>query len=142
MVDFAKRNLPFDNDKLSEIEMKANLIENKSFEFAVRIVNLCKYLRYDKEEFIMSKQLLKCGTSIGANVSEAERGQTMPDFLTKMNIALKESNETHFWIRLLYRTDYIDNKMFESLENDLREIIRILMAICKTTNETINTNNG
>ncbi|MBE6650157.1 MAG: four helix bundle protein [Ruminococcaceae bacterium] len=120
--------------------MKENLIENKSFEFAVRIVNLYKYLRFEKQEFVMSKQLLKCGTSIGANISEAERGQTTPDFLSKMNIALKESNETHFWLKLLHRTDYIDRKMFESMENDIIEIIRILMAICKTTNESINYN--
>ena len=120
--------------------MKENLIENKSFEFAVRIVNLCKYLRDEKHEFTLSNQLLKCGTSIGANVSEAERGQTAPDFFAKMNIALKESNETHFWLRLLYRTEYIDKKMFDSIEKDVREIIKILTAICRTTSESISNN--
>ncbi len=84
-----------------------NVIEIKSFDFAVRIVNLYKHLTNDKKEFILSKQLLKSGTSIGANASEAEKAQTKADFNAKLNIALKESNETHYWLRLLYRTDYL-----------------------------------
>ena len=83
----------------------------------------------------MSKQLLRCGTSIGANVSEAEKGQSKADFTAKMNIALKEANETYYWLRLLYATGYLDNKMFESIENDIKELIAILTAICKKTNE-------
>ena len=112
-----------------------NVIEEKSFAFAIRIVNLNKYLTSDKKELIMSKQLLRCGTSIGANVSEAERGQSRADFTAKMNIALKEANETYYWIRLLHATEYLDNKMFESIENDIKELIAILTAICKKTNE-------
>ena len=115
--------------------MSENIIEKKSFTFAIRIVNLCKYLTSDKKELIMSKQLLRCGTSIGANVSEAEKGQSRADFTAKMNIALKEANETYYWLRLLNATEYLDNKMFESIENDIKELVAILTAICKKTNE-------
>ena len=115
--------------------MSENIIEKKSFTFAIRVVNLYKYLTSDKKELIMSKQLLRCGTSIGANISEAERGQSRADFTAKMNIALKEANETHYWLRLLNATEYLDNKMFESIENDIKELVAILTAICKKTNE-------
>ena len=108
-------------------------VADKSFEFAVRIVNLGKYLRYDKKEYVLSKQLLRSGTSIGANVHEGRRAQTRADFLAKMSIAPKEANETHYWLRLLYRTEYLTKKEFRSLEADVDEILRILTAICKTT---------
>ena len=88
----------------------------------------------EKKEFILAKQLLRSGTSIGANVAEAQKGQTKPDFNTKMNIALKEANETYYWLRLLYRTDYLNEKEYKSLEKDVDEIIAILMSICKKTN--------
>ena len=120
--------------------MKSASVE-KSFEFAVRIVNLNKYLINEKKEYVLSKQLLRCGTSIGANVSEAQRGQTMPDFTTKMCIALKEANETEYWLRLLYKTDYLDKKQFESLHKDVTELITILTSICKTSQEKIQNNN-
>lgn len=112
-----------------------NIIENKSFDFAVRIVNLYKFLSYEKKEFVLSKQLLRCGTSIGANVAEAQRGQTTPDFNSKMNTALKEANETQYWLRLLYRTEYLTRQEFLSLDNDINEIISILVSICKKTNK-------
>ena len=112
-----------------------NAIEEKSFNFSIRIVNLYKYLTADKKEFVMSKQLLKSGTSIGANVAEAQRGQTKPDFNTKMNIALKEANETQYWLKLLYKTEYISEKEYLRIENDIREIIAILVSICKRTNK-------
>ena len=115
--------------------MSENIIEKKSFTFAIRIVNLYKYLTSDKKELIISKQLLRCGTSIGANVSEAEKGQSRADFTAKMNIALKEANETYYWLRLLNATGYLDNKMFESIESDIKELVAILTAICKKTNE-------
>ena len=115
--------------------MSENIIEKKSFTFAIRIVYLYKYLTSDKKELIMSKQLLRCGTSIGANVSEAEKGQSRADFTAKMNIALKEANETYYWLRLLNATEYLDNKMFESIESDIKELVAILTAICKKTNE-------
>ena len=107
----------------------------KSFEFAVRIVNVYKFITAEYKEYIMSKQLLRCGTSIGANVAEAQRGQSKADFISKMSVALKEANETHYWIRLLYRTEYLSKTQFESLETDILEIIRLLMAICKTANQ-------
>ena len=112
-----------------------NIIENKSFDFAVRIVNLYKYLSCDKKEFVLSKQLLRSGTSIGANVSEAEKAQTKADFNAKMNIALKEANETHYWLRLLKETEYLTDSEFESMQYDVKEIIAILVSICKKTNQ-------
>ena len=112
--------------------MEENIIADKSLDFAVRIVNVYKYLRYEKHESVMSKQLLRSGTSIGANIAEGERGQTKPDFRTKMSIALKEANETKYWLTLLRRTDYLSEKEFESLEKDIKEILAILMAICKS----------
>ena len=115
----------------------ANIIEDKSFEFAVRIVNLYKFLNFEKKEYVMSKQLLRCGTSIGANIAEAQRGQTTPDFNSKMNTALKEANETQYWLRLLYRTGYLTNQEFSSLNDDISEIISILVSICKKTNKKI-----
>ena len=114
--------------------MNENIIEIKSFDYAVRIVNLYRYLTEEKKEVVLSKQLLRSGTSIGANVAEAERGQTKPDFNAKMNVALKEANETYYWLRLLYKTGYINEKEFESIKEDTKEIIAILMSICKKTN--------
>ena len=108
-------------------------VADKSFEFAVRIVNLCKYLRYKKKEFVLSKQLLRSGTSIGANVSEAQRGQSKADFHAKMTIALKEANETLYWIRLLHRTDYLTKTQYDSIYKDIDELLRILTAICKSS---------
>ena len=110
------------------------IVENKSFDFAVRIVNLYKYLAYEKQEYVLSKQLLRSGTSIGANVAEAQKAQTRPDFNTKMNIALKEANETYYWLRLMHKTDYLTDVEFNSIEPDIKELIAILTAICKKTN--------
>ena len=115
--------------------MGQNIVSDKSFEFAVRIVNVYKYLTQEYKEYVMSKQLLRCGTSIGANVSEAQRGQRKADFRAKMNIALKEANETNYWLRLLFRTDFLDETQFQSLEADIGEILGLLTAICKTTDE-------
>ena len=111
-----------------------SIIEKKSFDFAVRTVNLYRHLTSEKKEFILSKQLLRSGTSIGANVAEGERGQTKPDFNSKMNIALKEANETYYWLRLLYETDFLTENEFKSIEADIKEIIAILISICKKTN--------
>ena len=114
--------------------MMKNIIENKSFDFAVRIVNFYKYIIDDKREFVLSKQLLRSGTSIGANVAEAERAQSRADFAAKMSVALKESNETLYWLRLLNATDYITNEEFSSMQKDLDELISLLVSICKKTN--------
>lgn len=112
-----------------------SIIENKSFEFAIRTVNLYKHLITEKKEYVMSKQLLKSGTSIGANVSEGEQGQTKADFHSKMCIALKESNETYYWLRLLFATEYLTEKEYLSMEPDIKEIIALLTSICKTTQQ-------
>ena len=113
--------------------MSDSVIENKSFQFAIRIVNLYKHLTTEKKEYVLSKQLLRCGTSIGANVSEAEHGQSRADFYSKLSISLKEAHETYYWLRLLYETNFLSEKEFVSLETDIKEIIIILTSICKTT---------
>ena len=110
-----------------------NLIENKSFYFAVRIVKLCNYLHNEKKEYVLSNQILKSGTSIGANVVEAQQAQSKKDFLSKVNIALKEAYETDYWLRLLKETKYITFSQFENLYKDCIEIIKILISIVKTT---------
>jgi len=111
-----------------------NIIVDKSFDFAVRIVNLNKYLNNEQKEYVLSKQLLRSGTSIGANVSEAERAQSKADFISKMSIALKEANETNYWLKLLYKTDYLNKSQYDSINTDINELISILIAICKTSN--------
>ena len=115
--------------------MAENMIETKSFDFAVRIVNLYKHLNSDKKEYVLSKQLLRSGTSIGANVSETQRGQSKADFTAKMSIALKEANETYYWIKLLFKTDYLTEQQYLSLQNDITEIIKLLVSICKSSNK-------
>ena len=110
-----------------------NIIETKSFDFAVRIVNLYKYLTDNKNEYVLSKQLLRSGTSIGANVAEAEQAQSKPDFKSKMSIALKEAYEVDYWIKLLYHTNYLNQKEFHSIFKDNDEIICLLVAICKSS---------
>lgn len=109
-----------------------NIIVVKSKAFAIRIVKLSKFLNDSKKEFILSKQIIKSGTSIGANVKEAIRGQSKADFYAKMNIALKEASETEYWLEILNETDYIDNNLFESLYSDCQELIKILISITKT----------
>ena len=109
-----------------------NVIVDKSKFFAIRIVNAYKYLTQEKCEFVMSKQLLRSGTSIGANVKEAIRGQSKPDFYSKLNIALKEASETEYWLEILYETEYNDKKLFDSINSDCQELIKLLVSITKT----------
>lgn len=116
-----------------ENEVKqGNVTESKSFDFAVRIVNLYKHLTTVKNEYVLSKQLLRSGTSIGANVTEAERAQSTPDFYSKMSIALKEANETDYWLRLLHKTEYLTDMEYSSISKDISEIISLLVSITKT----------
>jgi len=115
-----------------------NIIEEKSFSFAIRIVKLCKYINSEKNERVLSNQLLRSGTSIGANIFEAEKGQTKADFYSKMTIALKEANETYYWLKLMFKTDYLSKEEFESIETDIKEICSILVSITKTTKESLN----
>ena len=111
--------------------MTENVIVRKSYAFAVRNVNLQKYLAKQKHEYIMSRQICKSGTSIGANIAEAQRAQSTADFVSKLKIALKEANETQYWLNLLHDTGYLTSKEFESLHGALLEILKILTAICK-----------
>jgi four helix bundle protein len=110
-----------------------NIIQKKSYLFAVRIVKLNKYLVNEKKEFVLSKQVLKSGTSIGANVEEAIGGQSKPDFFFKMTIAYKEARETHYWLRLLRDTDYLDENSADSLIKDIEELLKIITAIQKSS---------
>ena len=114
--------------------MNENVVVEKSLDFAVRIVNLNKYLTREHNEYIMSKQLLRCGTSIGANVAEAQRGQSKADFAAKMSIALKEASETEYWLKLLHRTEYLSEEQYDSIYADIQELLGILVAICRTSN--------
>ena len=112
-----------------------NAIREKSFQFAVRIVKLCKYLQAEQREFTLTKQLLRCGTSIGANVAESQQAQSRADFISKLNIALKESCETDYWLRLMYETQYLTSEEFQSIIVDCHEIEKLLISIIKSLKE-------
>ena len=112
-------------------------VKFKSKKFAVRIVNLYKYLCEDKKEYVLSKQLLRSGTSIGANVAESECAISKRDFLNKIYIALKECSETIFWLELLYETGYLNEKEYISINNDCEEIRKMMSATTKTINSTL-----
>ena len=113
----------------------ANAIQDKSRAFAIDIINCYKFLVEEQHEYVLSKQLLRCGTSIGANTRESKNAQSRNDFLNKLCIALKEADETDYWLDLLHATCYIDDKMYDSLANDCNEIIKILTSIIKTLRE-------
>ena len=112
-----------------------NLIADKSKAFAIRIIQLFQYLQSEKKEFIMTKQLLRSGTSIGANIRESVYTQSDKDFRSKLSIALKESSETACWLELLVETDYLVKQEFESIYNDCIEIIKILTSIINTNSK-------
>ena len=120
--------------------MKENILRKKSFDFAVRIVNLFKYLKDDKKEFILSKQILRSGTSVGAMVRESEHAQSKADFINKLSIAQKEINETIYWLELMIETNYIDRTQFESLNSDALELIRLITSSLKTAKQSLATN--
>ena len=115
-----------------------SVVAGKSLDFAVRIVKLCSYLCDEKQEHIMSKQLLRSGTSIGANVKEALYAQSDKDFLSKMSIALKEASETEYWLELLKRTEYLTEEQYKSVYNDCIEILKLLISITGTLKKTAN----
>jgi four helix bundle protein len=108
-----------------------NAVVDKSKAFALRIIKLHKYL-CGKDEFVLSRQLLRCGTGIGANVKEAVRGQSKADFYAKLNIALKEASETEYWLELLFESEYIEKPAFGSIYADCQELLRLLVSITKT----------
>ncbi len=120
-----------DNEQL---KMK-NVIKTKSFLFSVKIVNLYKLLVQEKKEFVISKQLLRSGSSIGALVRESEHAESKADFIHKLSIALKEANETEYWLDLLKETDYIGEKEYISFQADLKEILKLLISIIKTSKQ-------
>jgi four helix bundle protein len=112
-------------------------LRSKSFDFALRIVKVGKYLRDEHHEYVLSKQLLRSGTAIGALVREAEQAESRADFVHKLAIALKEANETEYWVELLHESDYIDTTGFESLSADTKELLKLLTAIIKTTKRSL-----
>ena len=116
--------------------MRENILKIKSYAFALRVVKLYKYLCSNKE-YVLSKQVLRSGTAVGALVSEAEFGQSKADFVSKLSIALKEANETFYWLKLLKDSEYLDKKMYESIEPDIEELIKLLVSSIKTTKRSI-----
>jgi four helix bundle protein len=113
--------------------MKDNPLQDKSYQFAIRIVKLSQFLQQEKKEFVLSKQVLRSGTAIGALIREAEFGQSKADFANKMSISLKEANETDYWLCLLKDTDLITESQLESLQPDCKEIIAMLVSTVKTS---------
>lgn len=113
--------------------MKDNVIQSKSYLFALRCIKLYQFLTLEKREFVLANQVLRSGTSIGANVEEADAAQSKKDFISKLSIALKEAKETHYWIRLLHDSHYLDKNLADSLIKDCTELIAILTSILKTS---------
>lgn len=113
--------------------MKNNIIEIKSKGFAIRIIRLFQHLGKSRSEYVLSKQILRSGTSVGANIREAVNGQSRADFIAKLSISLKEASETQYWLELLYATDYITKDELESINNDCAELIALLTAVLKTS---------
>jgi four helix bundle protein len=117
--------------------MKESILAEKSFDFAIRIINLYKYLSENKKEFVLSKQLLRSGTAIGALQSEGHFAESKADFIHKYGIAQKECNETIYWLKLIYRTDFINKKEFDSLETDAIELLKIITASILTAKKSL-----
>jgi four helix bundle protein len=122
--------LKIENGKL---RMGKNVVKEKSFAFALRIVKLCRYLNEDKREYVLGKQLLRSGTAIGALVREAEQAESKADFIHKMAIALKEANETDYWIELLFQSGTINQKEYDSIQPEIVELCKLLTSIIKTS---------
>jgi four helix bundle protein len=114
-------------------EVKNNILKDKSFQFSLVIISVYKKLSIEQREFILSKQFLRSGTAIGALYREAEHAESKPDFIHKLSISLKEANETKYWIDLLYQSDYLNQSDFDTLNLACTELIRLLVAIIKTS---------
>ena len=134
----------FSIQKGSQFKMKDNILYTKSIAFAIRCVNLYKHLTTEKKEFVLSKQLLRSGTSVGANIRESRNAQSPADFINKLSIALKEADETQYWFELLHHTDFITDEEFTSINADVDELISILTSVIKKakTKLTMNINQG
>lgn len=115
--------------------MRENIVQKKSFYFALRIIKLSRYLRQENREYILSKQILRSGTAIGALIREAEHAQSKADFINKMSIALKEANETDYWIELLFQSGEISEQSYSSIKQDISELLKLLVSIIKTTKQ-------
>lgn len=113
--------------------MKDNFLLNKSKKFAVRVINLYKFLNSEKNEYVLSEQLLRSGTSIGANIREANHAQTKKEFISKMQISLKEASETEYWLELLFETKFISEVEFKRIYSDCSELNKLLIASLKTS---------
>lgn len=120
---------------------KGNVLQEKSYRFAIRIIKLAHFLKEKKKEQVLSKQIVRCGTSIGANIEEASGAQSDNDFIAKLHISLKEAKETHYWLRLLRDTDYITQEQAESMIEDVNEIITLLTKSLKTIKARKSKNN-
>jgi four helix bundle protein len=112
-----------------------NVIRDKSFQFALRIVKLYRYLTEEKKEYVLSKQILRSGTAIGALIREAQHAESKADFIHKLSIALKEANETDYWIELLFQSGYIEQRSYQSIHNDIDELLSLLVAIVKKSKQ-------
>lgn len=117
--------------------MRDNIIKTKSFAFSLRIVKLYKYLKEVHNEYVLSKQILRSGTAIGALIYESEHAESKADFIHKLSIALKEANETNYWLELLHRSEFISTKEFESIYKDLEELLKLLVSIIKTSKQNL-----
>jgi len=117
------------------LDKRENIIKEKTYAFALRVIKLYNYLIETNKEYVLSKQILRSGTSIGANVEEAIGGHSKKDFIARIQIAYKEAREVHYWLRLLRDSNYIDDKLAESLLSDCEEIVAILTAILKTSKD-------
>lgn len=115
--------------------MAENVVLDKSFDFAVRIVELSKYLMQEKREFVLSKQILRSGTAIGARVRESQHAESNADFVHKLSIALKEANETDYWLLLLYKTSYLTENQYASLTADMEALLKLLVSIIKSSKQ-------
>lgn len=119
------------------ITMKENVLKTKSFDFAVRIVKLYKFLKKEHNEFILSQQIVRSGTSVGALFREAEHGESLKDFIHKLTIGLKEANESKYWLDLLYATEFITKRIYDSMNKDCEELLKLLTASVKTSKSRI-----
>jgi len=119
----------------AQLKMTENIVHTKSYAFALRVIKLFKFLTTEQKEFVLSKQILRSGTSIGALVKESEHAQSKADFINKMNIALKEANESEYWLMLMKDSEYINENSFNSLHSDVSELIKLLASIVKTSKQ-------
>ena len=117
-----------------------NILKEKSYAFALRVVKMAQYLNYNQKEYVLSKQVLRSGTAIGALVSEAEFAQSKSDFINKLSIGLKEANETYYWLKLLHAGNYISESMFNSMRPQTKELIKLLVTSIKTAKQNIKAN--